>query len=325
MTHLRPRRLPLRALSAAACLLAALVAMPAVTSAMRPAPRFSGSPSGAPVLFDDFDYAGVQGLEANGWVVRTKPGWPGIPGASWKRQNVRFADDPDRAGNRILLMRSSTDGTVAGTSQTQICQQRKFLAGTYATRIRFRDRALGGIGGDHPVENFYTVSPLRYPMDPLYSELDFEYLPKGGWGTSQPALSVAAWKTFSPVPHWKAVNSGRRLAGSLDGWHTLVLQVAGGRVRYFVDGRLRASIGGPYYPRVRMSVNYNVWFIQEPPRRTIAPRIYGSDLDWVFHEAGVLLTPRQVLARVRSLRQRSVAFEDTVPAGTPSLAPACGL
>ena len=55
-------------------------------------------------------------------------------------------------------MTSSTDGTYAGTTQTQICQQRKFREGTYASHVLFRDAPLSGPAGDQPVESFYTIS-----------------------------------------------------------------------------------------------------------------------------------------------------------------------
>ncbi|HEX8355033.1 MAG TPA: hypothetical protein VF611_19170, partial [Pyrinomonadaceae bacterium] len=34
------------------------------------------------VLFDDFSYTHRRELARNGWIVRTAPGWPGIPGAT---------------------------------------------------------------------------------------------------------------------------------------------------------------------------------------------------------------------------------------------------
>ena len=46
------------------------------------------------VFFDDFSYASRDELEAHGWIVRTKPGWPGIVNASWKKEGVSFAADP---------------------------------------------------------------------------------------------------------------------------------------------------------------------------------------------------------------------------------------
>src|SRR5262249_61698721 len=116
-----------------------------------------------------------------GGIVRPKAGWPGARGAVWSAGNVSFVDDPAQSGNRLLRMSSSTDGTVAGTSQTQVCHQRKYLQGTYATRVRFRSSPTAGPDGDQVVETFYAISPLKAPLDPAYSELDWEYLPNGGW------------------------------------------------------------------------------------------------------------------------------------------------
>ena len=46
--------------------------------------------------------------------------------------------DPSNAHNRLLLLTGSTDGTAAGTIESEIDSVRQtFMAGTYATRIRF--------------------------------------------------------------------------------------------------------------------------------------------------------------------------------------------
>jgi hypothetical protein len=52
----------------------------------------------------------------------------------------------------------------------------------------------------HSVESFYT-SPLKAPMDPDYSELDFEYLSVGGWGSVGPTLYATSWRAFSTEPN----------------------------------------------------------------------------------------------------------------------------
>ncbi len=259
----------------------------------------------APVLFDDFSYSSASQLTAHGWIVRTRPGWPGVPGASFRADNVTV-------GHGILRMTSSTDGTYAGTTQTQVCQQRKFLAGTYASHVRFRDAPLYGPAGDQPVESFYTISPLVRPLDPNYSEIDFEYLPHGGWGDPQ-SVGYAAWETYSPAPNWIAVSSAHRQNRSLNGWHTLVLQVARGTMIFFVDGSRVARLGGRYYPEVPMSINYNLWFIPGGLDRSHARRAYAEDIDWVYHAAGAVLSPAQVQQTVRGLQRDDVSFADTVP------------
>jgi hypothetical protein len=276
----------------------------------------------ARVLFDDFSYTSAVQMKAHGWIVRTKPGWPGIPGAHWSADNVSFLNDPAHPGNRLLRMSSSTDGTVAGTSQTQICHQRKYFEGTYATRVRFRSAPTVGPDGDQVVETFYAISPLAKPLDPAYSELDWEYLPNGGWGVTPPTLYVTSWDTVQIDP-WIARNRYTTVTRSLDGWHTLVLQVAAGVVTYFLDGIPIAGHGEPYYPNVPMSINYNLWFIRGGQRAAGETRRYDEDVDWAFYQDRVALSPRQVAQTVAELRRGKVHFEDTVPRAKPPLASPC--
>ena len=42
---------------------------------------------------------------------------------------------------------------------------------------------------------------------------------------------------------------------------------------------------------------------------------YQEDIDWVFHEAGILLLPDEVNVRINELRNASVKFRDTVLSG----------
>src|ERR1051325_5457725 len=82
------------------------------------------------ILFDDFSYSALDEMTANGWIIRSGSGWPGVSGAAFRPENVSFVDSPDQTGNRLLRMTSSTDGTSENTYQTQICHQRKYLEGT---------------------------------------------------------------------------------------------------------------------------------------------------------------------------------------------------
>ena len=276
------------------------------------------------MLFDDFSYSNVKQVATHGWIVRTAPGWPGVPGATWgDKGGVSFPTDQDKPGNRLLRMISSTDGTGPNTHQTQICHQRKYLDGTYAARVRFFDVPTDGPSGDQLVESFYDISPLKAPWDPAYSELDFEYLPNGGWGFNGPTLFVTSWRTFSPEPNWKKDNVFNTSSGSFAGWHTLVTQVWEGTVRYFIDGKPLAEHSGQYYPRSLMSINFNLWFIKDATVKSDVVRHYQEDIDWVFHEARKLLAPEEVEAEVAALRRRSIKFRDTVPAPVPALKSPC--
>jgi hypothetical protein len=271
-------------------------------------------------LFDDFAYASTGDLAAHGWILRTVAGMPGPKGATWGPESFSLHDDPSQAGNRVLRMTSTTRGADAGgTRQSQICHQRKYLAGTYAARVRFTDDAVSGPDGDQVVETFYFISPLKAPMDPDYSEIDFEYLPNGGWGQTEPSMRATTWETFQEDP-MNYDNVTGKMPGSLAGWHTLVAQVATGRVRYFVDGKPLADHGDKFYPEVPMSINFNLWFIEEGLVASADAHRYEEDIDWVFFRRNVVLTPQAVESEVAEYRRQHVRFRDTVPtSGLPSL------
>jgi hypothetical protein len=280
----------------------------AVSTLDAPAVAEEGPPQ---ILFDDFSYASIDELLANGWIVRSGSGWPGVVGSTFRPENVSFVDYPDQAGNRLLRMTSSTDGTPENTYQTQICHQRKYLEGTYAARVRFSDEPVTGADHDQVVQTFYTITPYVQPLDPEYSEMDFEYLPNGGWGSRDLTLYVTTWETVQIEP-WNADNTSSSVQGSLAGWHTLVTQVSAGTVRYFLDGKMIAQHGGKYFPDAPMSINFNLWFIEGGLAEVTGMREYQEDIDWVFHAAGVLLMPEEVTAKVEEFRQAAVTFQDTV-------------
>jgi hypothetical protein len=274
-----------------------------------------------PILFDDFSYTNQSQLKKNGWIVRTEPGWPGVPGAKWLETGVSFHKDPKNPKNTILRMTSSTNGT--NTTQTQICHQRKYLEGTYAARVRFTDDPISGPGGDQLVESFYTISPLKAAMDPDYSELDFEYLPNGGWGIEGPTLYATTWETFSPEPNWKKDNLFHTTLGTQAGWHTLVMQVTDKKVRYFVDGKPFVEHNGNYYPEDTMSINFNLWFIRDGMTKSTKMRKYQEEIDWVFFRGHIALSPEEVEKMVADFRRQSNKFQDTVPPKKPALVSPC--
>jgi hypothetical protein len=281
-----------------------------------------GQDQGATLFFDDFNYTRYDDASfvENGWIVRTGEGWPGVPGAIWRASNVSFVNDPDQDGNRLLKMASSTDSD--RVYQTQVCHQRKYYEGTYAVRVQFSDAPNYGPDGDQVVETFYLISPPGEPMDPDYSELDYEYLPNGGWGNRDSVLFMVSWETFQLDP-WIAVNDSGAVSRSFEGWHTLVIQIGDGEINYFVDGRWEAGHGADFYPEVPMSINFNLWFVNGGlvPSRLL--RKYVERVDWVFHAQDQILSPDEVRAQVETLRDDGVTFTDTVPQWQPPLDSPC--
>jgi hypothetical protein len=275
------------------------------------------------VFFDDFDYATPEDVATNGWQLRTADGHPGLPGGRFGVDAFSVVDDPARPGNRLLRMTARTDGTGPGTVQAQICQQRKYFEGTYAARIRFTDTPVRGVDGDPVIETFYAVSPLAHAFDPDFSEVDWEYLPNGGWGSEKTRLYAISWQTVQIDP-WESRNSAHEEFGSFAGWHVLLMQIAHGEVREFVDGRPVAIHGGRNYPVRPMSINFNLWFstgglLPAGP----APRVYEEDIDWVFHARNAVLSPAEVDAAVRDFRAARTTHADTVPAADPPLPARC--
>jgi hypothetical protein len=67
-----------------------------------------------------------------------------------------------------------------------------------------------------------------------------------------------------------------------------------------------------------MSINFNLWFINDGLNGTDTTREYQEDIDWVFHSAGVSLIPDEVMAKVSELRNASITFQDTVLPGIPT-------
>ena len=260
--------------------------------------------AGSRVMFDDFTYSTHQQMEANGWIVRTAPGWPGVPGATWSKEGVTLLP------GGYVLMTSSTDSTPANTRQNQICHERKYREGTYAARVRFTDAPVSGPNGDQIVETFYMIAPQKAPMHPDYSEADFEYLPNGGWGQPGATMWATTWETFQLEP-WIADNENGRLSGSFAGWKTLVAQIGNGRVRYFVDGAPLADHGDRVYPEEHMSINFNLWFVRDGLAKSTEMRRWEEDIDWVFFSSDQL-THAQVVDEVERLRARGTAFRDNV-------------
>lgn len=276
------------------------------------------------VFFDDFSsYRSVAELGQGGWTARSQAGHPGIEGARWSPEAFSLLDDPEFKGNRLLRLRAQTDGTGPGTEQAQLCHQRKYFEGTYAARVRFRDAPTNGADGDPVIQTFYVVSPLKHDFDPEFSELDWEYLPNGGWGSEKTRLYGITWQTVQLDP-WKAYNQSHEEFASMDGWHVLTMQILEGKTRLFIDGRQVAQHGGRNYPVVPMSINFNLWFSPGGPLPLGGvPRVYEQDVDWVFHARNTRLSPAQVVARVGVLRRAGTARLDQVPPAQPALESRC--
>ena len=276
------------------------------------------------LMFDDFSYKTLADAQKNGWVPRTQVGHPGIKNATWWSEGISFHADQENPKNTVMRLTSKTDGSAENTRHTQICHQRKYLEGTYAARVYFNDKPDFGPDGDGIVETFYTISPLEFPMDKQYSELDFEYLANGGWGEKENVLFSTSWETFQLEP-WTKVNAFDTYVKSLQGWNTLVLQVFDNKINYYINGHLFSKHGSDVYPEVAMSMNFNLWFIPESVQKGNKMRQYHQNVDWVYFNADKKLSHNGVLKAVATLREQNVQQQDTVPHWQPKLDSYCGL
>ncbi|KZN59548.1 hypothetical protein N473_25785 [Pseudoalteromonas luteoviolacea CPMOR-1] len=276
------------------------------------------------IMFDDFSYRQFEDAQKNGWQIRDEVGHPGIKNATWWKEGVTFHPDPINHSNTVMRITSKTDGSAENTRHTQVCHNRKYKEGTYAARVYFNDAPQYGPDGDAVIQTFYAISPLKAPMDKNYSEMDFEYLPNGGWGTERLALFATSWETFQLTP-WTKVNAYDYHIESLQGWNTLVLQVADNSLKYYVNGHLFAEHGADVYPEVPMSINFNQWFDPNKLVQSTQMRQYYQDVDWVYFVKDKVIAPTAVVQAVEQLRKDKVAQRDTVPNWKPKQPDYCSL
>ena len=258
-------------------------------------------------MFDDFDYSGSAdpNLAAHDWTVRTSSGGPGVSGATWSANAISFPSSSAAADGHVMQLSASTDGTSGNTIQAEIdTTQRKFFEGTYAARVYFNDAPSTGPNGDAVNETFYTITP----DEANYSELDNEYLPNGGWGAPGPTLYTTSWYSADAMDR-----ETHNVVSSLQGWHELVMTVSGGTVTYYVDGNVYFSTTGKYYPRDKMTIDFNEWFISGELAASSTPRTWNEQVDWVYYANGTAQSPSAVDAQVAAYRGAGTGYVDTVP------------
>jgi hypothetical protein len=259
------------------------------------------------VLFDDFDYTGPgdPALAANGWAARSGEGGPGIKD-TWSTEGVSFPAGEDDGG-QALQLRAATDGTESGTRQSEVHRTGPTVfTGTLVARVYLSDRPTSGSDGDHIAESFFTISPD--PSSSRYSELDYEYLPNGGWGAFGPRLDTTSWRSN------ELTRPGGRVTRShitkLGGWHTMVITATDRVTTYSVDGRKLFSSGSGYFPRERMSINLSAWFIDLPFKGS---RSWDMRVDWLYYQDGRTVSARTAQKAAAGFAADGTHHVDTLP------------
>ncbi|WP_051795400.1 glycoside hydrolase family 16 protein [Streptomyces sp. NRRL S-87] len=307
----RPRRTSRRrawtalTLPAFLCVLAACSGGP-VDDGAAPAPSAPPTPAGPPgTLFDTFRYDGPDdpALAAHGWEVRTGGGGPGIKD-TWSA-GADFPADTSAQGGRVLRLQASTDGTGRGTRQVEVQSTgTPLFTGTFAARIHLSGEPTSGRNGDHVVQTFYPISASD--SSPDYSELDYEYMPNGGWGSVGPQLDTTSWYRADPPD--RVTHALRR---DLAGWHTLMITAVDGKVTYSLDGKELFTSSGKYVPREKMDIHFSNWFIDLP--FTGGPRTWDMKVNWFYYKADEAVSLADVRKTVDGFYGAGTDYVNTVP------------
>ncbi len=262
----------------------------------------------AGVVFDNFHYSGADdpALAANGWRARTEGGGPGIP-STWSADGVSFPSEASARGGQALRLRVTSDGTEEGTKQAELQSTRPdFFTGTIAARVYFSDKPTSGRTGDHLNESFFAISPKDKSNN--YSELDYEYMPNGGWGASGPRIDTTSWRSGSGKPEDRVTRFQNQ---SLQGWHTMMITAMHGTVTYSVDGReLFSHDDKKYFPRERMGVHFSAWLVDLPFK---GPRTWDMKVNWLYYQADRAVPLTDVQKAVDGFYAGGTNYVNTLP------------
>ncbi|RKE22551.1 glycoside hydrolase family 16 protein [Streptomyces sp. TLI_171] len=285
-------------------------AAPAAGGEAKAAPATSASPTptGPPgTLFDSFHYSGPDdpAFQAHGWEVRDGAGGPGVKD-TWTAAGAAFPSDTTAQGGRIMQLRSSTDGTAQGTKQVEVQSTgSRLLNGTYAARIYLSDKPASGRNGDHVVQTFFPISPSDGSAN--YSELDYEYMPNGGWGSVGPQLDTTSW--FKSDPPDRVTHA---LKQHLEGWHLMMITAVDGKVTYSLDGKDLFTSTGKYIARENVDVHFSNWFIDLLPSLG-ATRTWDMKVNWFYYKADQAVSKADVQKTVDEFYAAGTDYVNTLP------------
>lgn len=291
------------------------------------------------VLFDDFSYSNTTQLTNNGWNVRTWSGGPGLSNGGWSANNVSFVTDPASSSNKFMRLKASTNinganiannsATTGTASQAEVARSEQiYKNGTWAARMYFNDAPSTGPDGDTIIETFFGITAYVEGREP-YSEIDFEYLANGGWWTGSATPSM--WSGTYRIVDWSdESNHGvTRTQGSLQGWHTLVMQVRDGHVSFYIDGNYQTEFNGAVAPDYPMYLMFQIWFsndcfdgacTKKGYLNNSTYREYFEDVDWVYFEKNSQLSTTDVVQKVASLRASGVSYRQNLDGNNTSAA-----
>jgi hypothetical protein len=293
------------------------------------------------ILFDDFSYTTTAQLANNGWRVRTWEGGPGLANGSWSTNNISFVTDPTAPANKFMRLKASTNingstivnnrSTSGSVSQAEVARvEQIYKNGTWAARMYFNDAPSTGPDGDTAIETFFGLTDYIEGAEP-YSEIDFEYLPNGGWWTGSATPSM--WSGTYRIVDWtdESNHGVTRTQGSLQGWHTLVMQVQDGLITFYIDGAYQTAFSGAVAPDYPMYLMFQLWISNDCFNagcsklgyiNSSSYREYSEDVDWVYFEKNNQVPATEIPSKVASLRAAGISYVQNINGNNTSSIPA---
>jgi hypothetical protein len=293
------------------------------------------------ILFDDFSYTTTAQLANNGWRVRTWEGGPGLANGNWSTNNISFVTDPTAPANKFMRLKASTNingstivnnrSTSGSVSQAEVARvEQIYKNGTWAARMYFNDAPSTGPDGDTAIETFFGLTDYIEGAEP-YSEIDFEYLPNGGWWTGSATPSM--WSGTYRIVDWtdESNHGVTRTQGSLQGWHTLVMQVQDGLITFYIDGAYQTAFSGAVAPDYPMYLMFQLWISNDCFNagcsklgyiNSSSYREYSEDVDWVYFEKNNQVPATEIPSKVASLRAAGISYVQNINGNNTSSIPA---
>lgn len=268
------------------------------------------------IMFDDFNYADVNDAQIssfNKWSI--VDGVNGPPtNAQYSKNNIKFIDDPNLAGNKLMTLSTTVNGQSKATTHSRIeTQGYEYFEGTYAARVYFDETPY--TYKDANIQTFYTIVSYVLGGDgSKYSELDFEYMAADKWGTStdKQVMYMTAWNRYIADP-WQAWKNYFTSTKSWVGWHTCIVSCTDKvNVKFWIDGQYFGQMsktdndGTSVYPRNPMQVAFANWIWNNVVGPSTTNRTTTMEVDWTLFYKDQERTPQQVDAQVASFRAQGI-------------------
>jgi Glycosyl hydrolases family 16 len=266
-------------------------------------------------FFDDFNYNYVSDtlLSQHGWVAVHGINAPPAR-AKYSQDLLSFESAKPGSENKLLVLKAKTDGLISTIELSRLETSFVFREGIFAARVFFDNTLRKTHDGN--IQTFYLISPLRFPMDTLYSECDIEYLPYDIWHPSQDkrsAVYFSTWETYQAEPYLpdQALDTKKM---NLFGWHILIITISNGKVSYYLDKSEKplfvhefSPAGSTVYPESPMNLSFANW-ISSTSVKFKGWRESEMKVDWVYHTTDAGMDFFGIKRRINTFQKSSIFY-----------------